>query len=98
MDIKLSRTRSVHLLGLIGILYSSQISAQVCVFDLDGTLLQTSKQLDRNAIDACKSQGYKLAVNTAEDYSWCPRNRKYVESLGLVVPDDMYLCHDPHVR
>lgn len=70
------------------------VSSQVCVFDLDGTLLGTDRKLDENAINACVSQGYELAVNTAEPYNFCYENRPHVEQLGLTVPDEMYLCYD----
>merc|ERR1712142_471018 len=49
----------------------------VCVFDIDGTLLNgADPDLSRAAISACKDHGYNLAVNTAESQSSCQNNRQ----------------------
>ena len=69
-------------------------SGGVCVFDLDGTVIGVDASLSRGAIEVCKQEGFALAVNTAESYSGCSYNRARVESLGLQVPDDVYLCYE----
>lgn len=67
--------------------------APVCVFDIDGTLLNgVDEKLSRAAISACQAHGYNLAVNTAESKSECAGNRGRLEALGLSVPDAVYTC------
>merc|ERR1719219_409045 len=65
----------------------------VCVFDIDGTLLNgVDTNLSKAAINACKDQGYNLAVNTAENDNQCAGNRRKLRDLGLDVPDEVYTC------
>jgi len=67
--------------------------APVCVFDIDGTLLNgVDESLSRAAIQACKDKGYSLAVNTAENKNECAGNRGRLAALGLSVPDQVYTC------
>jgi len=66
---------------------------KVCVFDIDGTLLNNADEnLSRAAIQACKDAGYLLAVNTAEDNSQCQANKPKLAALGLTCPDEVYTC------
>jgi len=66
---------------------------RVCVFDIDGTLLQSgcSSNGPAHTISACLAKGYRVAVNTAEGQAQALGNRDKLSKLGM----PWYVLNDP---
>lgn len=71
------------------------------MFDIDNTLLNPNSGPDHDqpfknsiaAVKKCLDHGMALAINTAEP-AGCQNfsKRQNIIKMGIVIPDDVYLC------